>query len=62
MNFCKRFVVELGAKVRLVKIEPAIKRKHESEDCATREIRKHVKHMTDAAQVGSRRPQHSVQK
>ena len=36
MNFCKRFVVEPGAKVRLGKIDPAFKRKHESEDYATR--------------------------
>ena len=55
MNFCKRFVVELGAKVRLVKIDPAFKSKHESKDCATREIRKHPKHMTDATEAPAAR-------
>jgi len=46
MNYRKRFVVEPGAKVRLSKIAPEFKDKHdESHDRATPEIQKHVERM-----------------
>ncbi len=45
MNYRKRFVVEPGAKVRLGKIDPEFKDKHESQDRAMPEIQKHVERM-----------------
>jgi PPK2 family polyphosphate:nucleotide phosphotransferase len=42
MDYSKKFVVEPGTKVRLSKIDPAFKDKHESQDTALREIQKHV--------------------
>jgi PPK2 family polyphosphate:nucleotide phosphotransferase len=45
MDYRRRFAVEPGAKVRLGKIDPAFKDKHESHDEATPEIRKHVGRM-----------------
>jgi PPK2 family polyphosphate:nucleotide phosphotransferase len=42
MDCRKRFVVEPGAKVRLGKIDPAFKDKHESHEAAMPEIEKHV--------------------
>ena len=49
MNYRKRFVVEPGAKVRLGKIDPAFKDKHdESHDRATPEIQKHVERLAKA--------------
>src|SRR5271155_2815395 len=45
MDYRKRFVVEPGTKVRLGKIEPAFKDKHESHDTAKAEIEKHVERM-----------------
>ena len=38
MGYRKRFVVEPGTKVRLGKIDPAFKDKHESHDTAKAEI------------------------
>jgi polyphosphate kinase 2 (PPK2 family) len=46
MDYRKRFVVEPGASVRLSKIDPAFKDKHESQDSAKQEIEKHVERMT----------------
>ena len=48
MNYRKRFVVEPGAKVRLGKIDPEFKDKHETKDSATLEIQKHVERMAKA--------------
>jgi len=48
MNYRKRFAVEPGAKVRLGKIEPAFKDKHESHETAMPEIQKYVDRMTKA--------------
>ncbi|MGB8412417.1 MAG: polyphosphate kinase 2 family protein [Candidatus Binatus sp.] len=48
MNYQKRFVVEPGVKVRLGKIDPAFKGKHESKDKAAPEIEKHVERMAKA--------------
>ena len=45
MDYRKRFVVEPGAKVRLGKIAPAFKDKHESHKAATPQINKHVERM-----------------
>ena len=45
MDYRKRFVVEPGTKVRLGKIDPAFKDKHESHDAATPEIQKHIERM-----------------
>jgi PPK2 family polyphosphate:nucleotide phosphotransferase len=45
MDYRKRFVVEPGASVRLSKIDPAFKDKHESQDSAKQEIEKHVERM-----------------
>jgi PPK2 family polyphosphate:nucleotide phosphotransferase len=45
MDYRKRFVVEPGAKVRLGRIDPAFKGKHESQDTATPEIQKHIERM-----------------
>jgi hypothetical protein len=45
MDYRKRFVIEPGARVRLGKIDPAFKDKHESHDTATPEIQKHVERM-----------------
>jgi PPK2 family polyphosphate:nucleotide phosphotransferase len=42
MSYRKEFVVEPGASVRLDKIDPAFKNKHESQDSAAPELRKHV--------------------
>jgi PPK2 family polyphosphate:nucleotide phosphotransferase len=42
MNYRKEFVVEPGASVRLDKIDPAFKNKHESQDSAAPELRKHI--------------------
>ena len=62
MNFCKRFVLPFECRVNFAEPDLHAGLDHESDDYATREIRKHPKHMTDAAEVGSRRPQHSVEK
>ena len=49
MNYRKRFVVEPGAKVRLSKIAPGFKDKHdESHKHATSEIQKHVERLAKA--------------
>lgn len=48
MNYCKRFVVEPGAKVRLDKIDPAFIGKHESKDKAAPEIQKRVERLAKA--------------
>ena len=48
MNYHKRFVVEPDAKVRLSKIAPAFKGKHESNEQALPEIQKHVRRMAKA--------------
>ena len=45
MDYCKKFVVEPGARVRLGKIDPAFKDKHESQDRATPEIQRHVERL-----------------
>jgi PPK2 family polyphosphate:nucleotide phosphotransferase len=45
MDYCKRFVIEPGAKVRLDKIDPSFKDKHDSQDKAIPEIQKHVERM-----------------
>ena len=45
MDYRKRFVVEPGTKVRLGKIDPAFKDKHESHDTAKGEIEKHIARM-----------------
>ena len=45
MDYRKRFVVEPGTKVRLGKIDPAFKDKHESHDTAKAKIEKHVERM-----------------
>jgi PPK2 family polyphosphate:nucleotide phosphotransferase len=46
MEYRKRFLVEPGASVRLGKIDPAFKDKHESHESALPEIQKHVQRMT----------------
>ena len=49
MNYRKRFVVEPGAKVRLDKVDPGFKDKHdESHKDATPEIQKHVERLAKA--------------
>ena len=49
MNYGKRFVVEPGAKVRLDKVDPGFKDKHdESHKDATPEIQKHVERLAKA--------------
>ena len=49
MNYRKRFVVEPGAKVRLDKIDPAFKDKHDNRrTSATPEIQKHVERLAKA--------------
>ncbi len=49
MNYRKRFVVEPGAKVRLEKIDPRFKDKHdESHKDATHEIQKHMERLAKA--------------
>lgn len=49
MNYRKRFVVEPGVKVRLDKIDPRFKDKHdESHKNATPKIQKHVERLTKA--------------
>ncbi|MFZ0886838.1 MAG: polyphosphate kinase 2 family protein [Candidatus Binataceae bacterium] len=45
MDYRKRFVIEPGTKLRLGKIDPAFKDKHESQYRATPEIQKHVDRM-----------------
>jgi PPK2 family polyphosphate:nucleotide phosphotransferase len=45
MDYRKRFVVEPGAKVRLARVDPSFKDKHESQDRALPEIQKHVERM-----------------
>src|SRR5271167_1529071 len=45
MDYRKRFAVEPAAKVRLGKIDPSFKDKHESHDMAAPEIQKHVERM-----------------
>jgi PPK2 family polyphosphate:nucleotide phosphotransferase len=45
MDYCKKFVVEPGKKVRLGKIDPAYKGEHESHEHAKPEIAKHVARM-----------------
>jgi len=45
MNYRNGFVVEPGAKVRLGKLDPAFKDKHESQDRVTPEIQKHVERL-----------------
>ena len=47
MNYRKRFLIEPGSKVRLGKIDPAFKDKHESHKMAVPEIQKHVERMAD---------------
>jgi PPK2 family polyphosphate:nucleotide phosphotransferase len=42
MNYRKEFVVEPAASVRPDKIDPAFKNKHESQDSAAPELRKHI--------------------
>lgn len=42
MDYRTRFVVEPGSRVKLRKIDPAFKNKHESQDTALPEIQKHV--------------------
>jgi hypothetical protein len=42
MDYGQRFVVEPGTRVRLDKIDPAFKDKHESHDAVKAEIQKHV--------------------
>jgi hypothetical protein len=42
MDYRKRFVVEPGARVRLGKIDPAFKDKHESHETAAPELQKHI--------------------
>ena len=42
MDYRKRFVVEPGARVRLGKIDPAFKDKHESHETAAPELHKHI--------------------
>jgi len=49
MNYAKRFVVEPGAKIRLDKVDPGFKEKHdESHKHATSEIQKHVERLAKA--------------
>jgi polyphosphate kinase 2 (PPK2 family) len=49
MNYRRRFVVELGAKVRLDKLDPGFKDKHDqSHKDATPEIQKHVERLAKA--------------
>src|SRR5260370_10754497 len=45
MDYRKRFVVEPGARVRLGKIDPAFKDKHESHETSAPELQKHVERM-----------------
>ena len=45
MDYRKKFVVELGSRVQLGKIDPAFKDEHESHDTAMPEIQKHVERM-----------------
>ena len=45
MDYRKKFVVEPGTRVRLVKIDPGFKDKHESHDSAKREIENRVERM-----------------
>ncbi|MGO9604950.1 MAG: hypothetical protein ACLQAT_16455 [Candidatus Binataceae bacterium] len=46
MNYDRRFVVKPGAKVRLGKVDPGFKEKHEeSHKRATSEIQKHVERL-----------------
>jgi hypothetical protein len=45
MDYRKRFVVEPGTKVRIGKIAPAFKDKHQSHDTAKAAIEKHVERM-----------------
>jgi polyphosphate kinase 2 (PPK2 family) len=45
MDYRKHFMVEPGAKVRLSKIDPSYKGKHESQEEAAPEILKHVQRM-----------------
>jgi hypothetical protein len=45
MDYRKSFATEPGAKVRLGKIDPAFKDKHESHDTAAPEIQRHVERM-----------------
>jgi len=45
MDYRKRFVVEPGARVRLGKIDPAFKDKHESHETAAPELQKHIERM-----------------
>jgi PPK2 family polyphosphate:nucleotide phosphotransferase len=45
MDYRKNFIVEPGAKVRLSKIDPSYTGKHESNEEAAPEIRKHVERM-----------------
>jgi PPK2 family polyphosphate:nucleotide phosphotransferase len=45
MDYRKSFATEPGAKVRLGKIDPAFKDKHESHDTAAPELQRHVERM-----------------
>jgi PPK2 family polyphosphate:nucleotide phosphotransferase len=45
MNYRKRFVVEPGDRVRLVKVDPAFKDKHISHETAKAEIQKHLERL-----------------
>ncbi|MGA6972336.1 MAG: hypothetical protein WBY93_11945 [Candidatus Binatus sp.] len=54
MNFRKKFAAEPCAQVRLGKIDPAFKGKHESHVSATREIQKHVERMAKAQYLRER--------
>ena len=42
MDYRTKFIVEPGSRVKLRKIDPAFKNKHESQDAALPEIQKHV--------------------
>jgi len=46
MDYRKKFIVESGAVVRLGKIDPAFKNKHESQDSAALELRTHVERIS----------------
>ena len=49
MNYARRFVVEPGAKIRLDKVDPGFKAKHDqAHKHATVEIQKHVARLAKA--------------
>lgn len=47
MDYCKKFVVDPGEKVRLAKIDPSYKGEHKSRGKAEADIRRHVERMTE---------------